>query len=101
MAGGQKLTQEEMFPAKKHSLELNAQRKGLPPPSHEDYTEQRGAHGLSFAAGAGLDVKLAAAVALRVASLEYTRSNVTSIGGISYRSQMHLTSGLVFRFGAW
>ncbi len=39
--------------------------------------------------------------ALRVASLDYTCSRVNSLGGISYRSDMHFGSGLVFRFGTW
>jgi hypothetical protein len=101
LVGGQKLTQEKIFPAKKAALDLIAQQKGLPPPAHEDYTQQAERSGFSLATGAGLDVKLSAAVALRVASLDYTYSAVSSLGGINYRREIHFTSGLVVRFGTW
>jgi hypothetical protein len=101
MAGGQRLTHEKTFPAKKRALELIAERKGLPPPEHQEYTQQVETSGFSVAAGAGLDMKLTAAVALRVAGLDYTHSMINSLGGISYRSDMHFASGLVFRFGTW
>jgi hypothetical protein len=101
MAGGQRLTHEKTFAAKKRALELIAERKGLPPPEHQEYTQQVETSGFSVAAGAGLDMKLTAAVALRVAGLDYTHSMINSLGGISYRSDMHFASGLVFRFGTW
>jgi hypothetical protein len=101
MSGVQKVTLEENFPAKRIALERIAQQKHLPAPSRADYTREAATSGLSLAAGAGVDLKLNAAIALRLASLDYTHSHVSALGGNHYRSELRFTSGLVLRFGTW
>jgi len=101
LAGGQKLSIEEIFPRRKQALELIAQLKNLPPPEHSDYSRQEDTTGFSLAAGAGLDVKLHAALALRVVSVDYTRTWASEVSGNRYRSDLRFTSGLVLRLGTW
>ena len=101
LAGGQKLSIEEIFPRKKQALELIAQLKNLPSPEHSDYSRQEDTTGFSLAAGAGLDVKLHAALALRVVSVDYTRTWASEVNGNRYRSDLRFTSGLVLRLGTW
>jgi len=101
MAGGQRLTVEEVDPEKKLALELAAAKSESLPPRHAEYAKQTETSGLSLAAGAGLDVKLHEALALRVASVDYTHSWLNNLAGNRYRSGLNFTSGVVLRFGNW
>jgi hypothetical protein len=101
LAGGNKITNEEMFPLKKAALDSAAKQKGLDPPAHEQYTRQDESNGFAIAAGGGLDLKLTSALAFQVAKVEYTRSWVRPVNGIDYSNGLRLTMGIVLRMGTW
>jgi len=96
-----KVTQEQIFPERKIALALAAEQKDLPPPSRDEYTRETESSGLSVAAGAGLDLKLNDAVAVRLAKLDYAHSWINNVGGVSYANEVHFTTGIVIRLGTW
>ncbi len=103
LIGGNKVTQEEMYPARKAVLEKLARDAGrkLDFPDHALYTRQEEANGLSLSFGTGIDRKLSRALALRLASLDYSHSWVSPVNGYNYSSNLQLTAGLVLRMGTW
>jgi len=101
LAGGQRLTVDETFPEKKLTVERAAPPKADLPPAYPEYMQQTETAGVSVVAGAGLDVKLNAAMALRLASVDFTHSWVNNLAGNRYRSELHFTSGIILRFGTW
>jgi len=101
LIGGRKVTQEQIFPERKIALALAAEQKDLPPPSRDEYTRETESSGLSVAAGAGLDLKLNDAVAVRLAKLDYAHSWINNVGGVSYANEVHFTTGIVIRLGTW
>ena len=68
---------------------------------HTEYTQHYETNGFALAAGMGVDYKLNNALAIRVASLDYTRSWTSDLSGVSYQRAMQFTSGLVLRMGTW
>ncbi|MGE5646606.1 MAG: hypothetical protein ACM336_12525 [Acidobacteriota bacterium] len=95
LVGGRKITQETMLPDRRRELEDS------PPPVHADYVRDAESTGLSLGAGVGVDVTLNSALALQVAKLEYSRSWLGNVNGVSYSKDLHLTTGFVIRFGTW
>jgi hypothetical protein len=101
LLGGNKLTQEQMYPARKAALEEIARQENLEPPAHEDYTRQEETNGFSISAGAGCDLRINDALAIRLVSLDISRSWVGTVGGINYSKGLGITTGLVLRMGTW
>jgi hypothetical protein len=103
LVGGIKLTREQTFPDQKLAVEeANA---GLDPSLtytlHDLYTRREEVSGLAVSAGTGLDYKLNAALALRVASIEYLRSNAGPLGGLSSSNGFQVSTGMILRIGTW
>jgi hypothetical protein len=94
LVGGVKVSTEEVFPEKRKKLETAAQPR-------DDYALTRTAHGLAISAGTGLDLKLARAAAVKLASIEYTRSWTSPINGVDYNRGLALKLGLTLRMGTW
>ena len=101
LIGGRKVTQEQLFPEKQLALTLAAEQKNLLAPGRDEYTRETESSGLSVAAGAGLDLKLNDAVAVRLAKLDYAHSWINNVGGMSYANEVHFTTGIVIRLGTW
>jgi hypothetical protein len=101
LVGGNKITHEQFLPEKKRSLETLAAQTGAAPPMHDDYTLSDESNGFALQAGTGLDLKLSAALVLRLASVEYSRSYVTPNRGLNYGSGVQVTTGMVLRVGTW
>jgi len=99
--GGNKVTQELMFPAEKGSLQQLAQRADSPPPTHDQYTQQFEANGLAMAAGIGLDFKFNRALAFRIFDLEYTHSWMNELNGFAAPNGLQTKMGLVLHMGNW
>lgn len=57
--------------------------------------------GSAVSFGAGVDLKLRSALALRVGELDYLHSWHAKLSGVSYADALQFTSGLVLRFGTW
>ena len=103
LIGGMKITHEQLYPDTKAAvLEAN---KNLDPmlayTLHDQYTRQEEANGLAVSLGTGLDYKLSAALAVRVASMEYMHSTIRKVDGLSYSNGLQVTTGVVLRLGTW
>jgi len=101
LVGGAKLTQERTDPELRNSLLAAATPTTNMNELHTKYTQHYETNGFAFAAGIGVDYKLNNALAIRVASLDYTRSWTSDMNGVGYQSGMQFTSGLVLRMGTW
>ncbi len=103
LAGGQKITHETMDPEKKAAVAQALQAAGqqLDYPDHALYTTDREANAFAFKAGAGVDVRLTSALALRVVGVDYLYSRLDRMDGITYGHGVQVTTGLVLRMGTW
>ena len=102
LVGGMKVTQERLDPVARATLLAAYQAD----PSgqyklHDQYTTTSEANAFALTAGVGLDYKLNAALALRVANLEYLRSHAPAIGGVPYGQGFRMSAGMVLRLGTW
>ena len=103
LVGGMKITHEQLYPDKKREvLEANQNLDpALAYTLHDQYTSHEESNGLAVSVGTGVDYKVNAGLAVRVASIEYMHSQVGRVGGISYSNGLQVTTGLVVRLGTW
>jgi hypothetical protein len=99
--GGQKITEQYMNVAKREAIAAS-----LPPgkklnPYYNDFTTNFESTGLSLSFGGGVDYRLNAAFALRVANLEYVRSWLNPVAGSDFNRGIRFTTGVVLRLGTW
>ncbi len=99
--GGNKVTQEQAFPAKKANLEQLAKNAGLAPPNQGQYTQAFETDGLAIAAGTGLDLQFTRALAVRLFDLEYTHSWIKELNHFATPDGLQVKMGLVFHMGNW
>ena len=99
--GGNKLTEELMFPEKKNQLTTEALQKGLEPPIQDDYTEQTDTNGFAVSVGGGVQYKLNTAFAIRLADVSYRHSWVSPLWGRDFSNGLKIASGFVLRLGTW
>jgi len=101
LVGGTKLTQERVYP----ELELQLLAAATPTDDlnalHAKYSQHYETSGFAVALGIGVDYKLNSALAIRLGSLDYSRSWTSSLNEDSYRHALQFTSGLVIRMGTW
>jgi hypothetical protein len=100
LLGGNKLTQERMFPEKEAALSKLADSIGAPPPTHDMYTQQYERDGFALAAGMGLDLHFNRALGFRLIGVEYTHSWMNDMNGFAPRG-FQLKTGMVLRMGTW
>ena len=101
LVGGNKITRYEVDVAREAKLKVEAKRAAKEPPPSEFYTQSETRSGFGLVAGTGIDVRLNPAVALRVATVEYTKSWAGPIDGRSYSQGLQLSSGVILRMGTW
>ena len=104
LVGGEKITHEELFPTVKEQLTNAWQRQGSDPrltPTHDQYTIQSETTGPSLQGTAGLSYRINAALKLRVASVDYRRSWLSSLNGMDYTSSVNFSTGVTLRMGTW
>ena len=103
LAGGRKMTREEIDPVKKAEVEALAAQNGrsLGFNDHFLYTRVAEATGLAATAAAGLDVRVNSAIGIRVGEFGYTHSWHTRFDGIDYSHSIEMTSGFILRWGTW
>jgi hypothetical protein len=99
--GGDKVTQEQLFPTEKASLQQLAQSAGSPPPNHDQYTQPFEVSGLAMAAGIGFDLRFNRALAFRIVDLEYMHSWMNDLNSFAARNGLQLKMGLVLHMGNW
>jgi hypothetical protein len=101
LAGGNKVTEERMFPELKQLLVQAAIWDDQPPPSHDEYTKATESNGLAVSAGGGIHYNLNPVLTWQVAELSYRHAWTSPLWGREYSSGMQFTSGLVLRMGTW
>lgn len=101
LVGGNKMTEERMFPEKKKLLTKIAMQKNLEVPTHDQYTEQTDTNGFAISIGGGLQYKLNRAFAIRLADISYQHFWVSPLWGREFSNGLKITSGLVLRMGTW
>jgi hypothetical protein len=99
--GGNKVTQELLFPTERASLQQLAQSAGSPPPNHDQYTQPFEVNGLAMAAGIGFDLRFNRALAFRIVDLEYMHSWMNDLNGFAARNGLQVKMGLVLHMGNW
>ena len=100
LAGGNKLTEERMYPEKKKMLEAAAKT----PDDlllHSEYTDSADSNGFAVSAGGGVDYRINRALGIRVADLSYRHSWAGPVFGREYSNGLKVTCGLVVRMGTW
>ena len=70
-------------------------------PDRNLYAKTDANHGLALSAGMGVDLKLGRAAAVKLASLEYTRSWNSPVAGVDYSRGLQLKLGVTLRMGTW
>jgi hypothetical protein len=97
--GGQKITEEYCAVPEKSpgGLIYGTPCKSEPNQRAQHYEST----GFSISTGAGLDVKLNSALAIRVANLDYMYSWLHPVAGTDYNQGVRFTTGLVLRIGTW
>ncbi len=105
LVGGLKVTHEQLYPDKKQAVEREYPNPTGDPDLahrlHDLYTSSEERDGLAISAGTGVDYKLSDAFAIRIANLEYSRSTLARLGGLSYSSGFQFSTGMVLRLGTW
>jgi hypothetical protein len=98
--GGNKLTQERMFPETQAALSRLAESTGAPPPTHDLYTQEYERDGFALAAGMGLDLHFNRALGFRLIGVEYTHSWMNDFNGFAPNG-FQIKTGMVLRMGTW
>ena len=101
LVGGTKLTQERTDPEMRTEVLAAAKSTDSLNKLHMKYTQHYETNGFAVAAGIGVDYKLNNALAIRVASLDYSRSWTSELNGVNYHKGMQFTTGMVLRMGTW
>jgi hypothetical protein len=104
LMGGRRITHEVLLPDVKEKLlkEWNGGSGTHPQyPMRRDYTFENQANGFAVALGGGLDLRLNAALAFRVANVEYTHSWLPDVDVIHPQKGLRFSSGLILRVGTW
>jgi hypothetical protein len=101
LVGGNKISQERMYPELKKSLEALAIRDRKQPPIHDDYTEQTESHAFTVSTAAGVTYQINRAISIRVADLSYRHNWTEPLWGRAFGNSLKVTSGFVLRMGEW
>jgi hypothetical protein len=101
LAGGNKITQELIFPNQEAYLDGLAKSTGSDPPDHNLYTRQFEHDGFAMAVGTGLDIHFNRALGFRLIGLEYVRSWAHDLPGFTSPNGFQVKAGVVLRMGTW
>jgi len=101
LIGGNKLTQEKLFPDERAAVIAELAPKPLGNAQHVLFSKDWETSGLAITVGTGVDYKLNNALAWRVASLDYQHSWNNELNSTNYGNGLKFTTGLVLRMGTW
>ena len=99
--GGNKLTQELVFPQQEAYFVGLAKSSGADTPPRSLYTQEFEHDGFAFAAGMGLDFNFNRALAFRLLAVDYTRSWANDLNGFTSPQGFQFKTGLVLHMGTW
>ena len=101
LLGGNKVSEERMYPEKKKLLEAIAIRTDKLPPVHADYTDATETHGFSVSTGGGVSYQVNNAITIKVADISYRHNWTDTLWGRDYSNSLKFTSGFVLHMGTW
>ncbi len=101
LAGGNKITQELIFPQQEAYLDGLAKSTDSPPPDHNQYTRQFEHNGFALAVGTGLDFHFNRALGFRLIGLEYLHSWTEGLPGFALSNGFQVKAGVILRMGTW
>ena len=101
LIGGNKLTQEEIYPDQRAEVAAEIVPRPIGNADHWKFAKPWETHGFAIAGGAGVDYKINDALAWRVASLDYQHRWSNELRGTNYQNAVKFTTGLVLRMGTW
>jgi hypothetical protein len=101
LAGGNKVTEELVFPQRENYLNALAKSTGAAPPDHSQYTQQLESNGFAMVAGGGLDLHFNRALGFRLIGLEYMHSSASSFPGFASPNGVQAKAAVVLRMGNW
>jgi len=102
LGGGNKITEERMYPERKQLLEKAAlARDSKVPVAHDDYTDATESNGFALSTGGGLNYNVSSSLTLRVAELSYRHAWTSPLWGRDYTGGLQWSSGIVLRMGTW
>ena len=99
--GGNKLTQERVFPDRIPTGDLTAWNALSADVRHSLYTESTEANGFAVAVGVGMDIALNRVLAFRVGNLEYLHTAIGDYALGNYSNMVRFSTGLILRTGTW
>jgi hypothetical protein len=97
LLGGEKLTQEAFYPARKAIIEATAPPGTSAFALHSLYTQDYSTAGFALSMGGGVDWAMNRVVAFRVGNLEYSHAWLHDLNGESYSNGLRLTTGVILR----
>ncbi len=101
LAGGKRITLDEVFPEKKAALEAQFSPRRLGYEFHSQWTRVHQANGFALSLGGGLDLALTRSATWRVASVELSHAWMPQAEIASYPTSARFSMGLNIRFGNW
>lgn len=100
LVGGKKVTQEQAFPELKAALgPALTQAEGWR--KHAAYTKEYEASGFAMSVGGGVDVGITRALALRLASVDYSRAWLGDVQLRDFENTVSFRTGVVLKIGTW
>lgn len=103
LAGGQKITQQQVFPERKAVVLARAKEEGRKPSGKDalEYARSWSLNRFAWKAGAGVDLKLNSVLAIRLASVDYVMAHTIMQDGSRYGNGLQVSSGVTLRMGTW
>ncbi len=101
LAGGKRVTIDEVFPDKKAALEAANPGRPLGYEFHPQWTKVHQANGFALSVGGGLDLNLSRAATWRLASVEFSQAWLPQPELASYPTAVRIAMGISIKVGNW
>jgi hypothetical protein len=101
LAGGKRVTIDEVFPEKKAELERQNPGKPLGYEFHPQWTKVNQANGFSVSVGGGVDYQISRAATWRLASVDLSYAWLPKPELASYPTTVRIAMGITLRVGNW
>ncbi|MFN9428574.1 MAG: hypothetical protein ACK532_08440 [Acidobacteriota bacterium] len=101
LAGGKRVTLDEVFPEKRAALEAQLSPRPLGYEFHSQWTRMHQANGFTLTVGGGIDLALTRAATWRIASMDLSHAWLPQPEIASYSTSARFSMGMNIRFGNW
>jgi hypothetical protein len=100
LIGGNKVTQERLYPEVRKQLKEEYKGKKVFPPLGPQYTRGYDSNAFAIVTGAGVDYKINRALVIR-SGVDYSHTWNRDLNNVSYNNSLRISSGLVLSMGTW